>query len=159
MIKTFIILSFISYSSNIVAQYGRDCNIAVIKTINEKYKKLDFKIGKNSKFREHQSSRTGHSTSTLLLGSGKTGTISVNNERINIKCTYINSSSYSLEISIEGETGGLSTNINIFRNQKTNIGEIVQDLKEKSKLKDIKSGYGKTKSKRRNYYQYWVTIR
>lgn len=146
-------------SLTVQAQFGNSCNIAVIKKIDEKYKKTNFKIGKDSRFKEYSSTNIGQSTSTLLLGSGKTGSISINNQKIDIKCTHISNSNYDLEISINGDAGGVSTSISLSRNQQTNIGEIVQDLNDKSKEKDITSGYSKSKSKRKNYYQYFVTIR
>jgi len=159
MISYFPIILFLVTSNFAQAQRRSDCQIEIIKTINEDFKDSKIKIGKNSKYKVYSETKTGYRTSSLLLGEGLTGSITINNEKINIKCKYLNDSSYELTLSIDGESGGLSTNITIYKNQNTNIGEIVEDLKDKSNEKDITSGYNKSKSKRKNYYNYWAKVR
>ncbi len=120
------------------------CNLEVIKTIKSVERNTNISLKKINLIKS-ESSSSYISKSFLILQSGKNGEISVNEDKVNIHCLASSTGNYSLDIELitktENQQSQIKTTIDITKNQKINLANIVEELKVRGNelsLKNVK---------------------
>lgn len=77
-------------------------------------------------------------SSSLILMNGLPGKLRTDQDSLDVVCQVLNSGRMRLTLSLVGETGGISTTLDVVKGQRHSIGDIAQNLKEKSKSFDLR---------------------
>jgi hypothetical protein len=111
----------------------RQCRMTIDMIENQSSKQLALDVD-HKKFKANAINQQKEFTSQqmLILSHEKQGSIQVNNQKTMILCRVL-PNGYEIEISLEGESGGISTALFIKGDQKINLGSIVKDLNLQSK--------------------------
>lgn len=139
--------------SNIVT---KNCRLQVEKVFKGKTENIEASLGLKSNIKNTKTKSGGVSRSSLLLGEGFSGRISVNSTQAFVTCKSVSSSSYSVQVSLNEENSDISTGLYIQRGQKVNIGQVVDNLNNKGKTLDASSGVKLNKSEESLTYDYFL---
>ena len=134
------------------------CNLNIKKSSRKNSVTESLALGKKNNLIKKQSKKNSITNSQLLVDSGRTGTISVDQFRIRIKCINL-IRSYKLEIDLEHNTGGVSTSITIRPGQELDLGSIVDDLNNQGQTISLKEGFKKSKTTSKVQSNYTITIK
>lgn len=116
-----------------------------------------FAVGKRNAINTTNTKSSGRKVSSLLLGVGFSGYITVNNEKAELKCQSVGGAGYRVALSLQGGQNGIGTNLRVRKGQKLNIGDIVNDLKRKRKSIGLPSGVEIEKTKGSQNTTYFLT--
>lgn len=134
-----------------------NCRLKVEKKTSTNSETNSFKLGKKNRYKTTQILSSGTKTSSLLLGVGFSGFISVYDEKVEVFCQNAGLSNYRISLNIEGLNNSLATNLVIQKGQKINIGNIVNDLKNKKKDLGIPAGVNIKKTVGNESIEYFLT--
>lgn len=120
----------------------KHCRIKIIKTGKSKSKTNLYKIGENSTIRQTDKKGESKSVSQLVLGEGLPGELKVDEEDLKVICRSRGKDYYALEIYLKSKikNSQISTAINARRGQKINLGNVVDQLKDKERTLSINEG-------------------
>lgn len=126
----------------------------VTKTVEQKRKA---KLGRRSKLLDKKSNMDNEQISTLLLSSGKTGSLGLDGNFLGVVC-FKKAKSFSVEIFIRGKKGNISTSLSLRPRQEVNIGQIANELNEKDKNIDFNDGLGYERDKFTRKHDYYLSV-
>lgn len=130
-----------------------ECNIEIVESLNKDEVTDEKGIGSRTVLKRSQSNEAQKTTSTMRLGEGRWGTLEMNDNMVNIRC-YKRASRWDIEIRVSSDQGFISTSLEVQSGQQIDLGQTVQDLKEKNRDLSIQSGVlqkDKTGQKTRRY--------
>lgn len=124
------------------------CRLQVEKITKSNLLEDEFSVGSKNRFKRTESKGHQKTTSSLLLTSGVKGSLAVNDQSIEISC-HVYNERYRIEVALTSDAGGISTSVNTRKGGRLNLGQLVEELKNRSKNLDINKGlsYGKKKGK------------
>lgn len=134
------------------------CNIHLKRTSNQQLKKNTFSLGKKNTLKQNQLKNQKTSVSQLLIDSGRTGTIRVDNYRVRVKCQNLGRR-FKLDIELEHSSGGVGTSLTVTSGQEVNLGSIVDELNDKQKILDVKNGLSQTKTSKKVQSHYSISVK
>lgn len=115
-----------------------------------------FSVGQKNKLNSTVTRSSGKKVSNLLLGVGFSGFITVNNERVELICQRAGSTGYRVSVSLQGENNGIGTSLEVRKGQRVNMGEVVNDLKRKSKSVGVPKGVEVEETKGEETIRYFL---
>lgn len=154
--------------TEVVNKEGKTCRLVIHKVGTENKKTRKFKFNKKPGAREETSTKTINERSSLVLTSGKKGSLTFDQQKLEVKCVLIGQSNYDLEFSMtyipkttsaltsNGElvkvsdgkpsnTTEITTSVQLTKGQKLDIGGVVKDLNDKSRTLSLTGiDYSKT---------------
>lgn len=115
-----------------------DCRIDLKTTTKSKVDTSKFKIGEKNIISFAENTNGNVSMMELLLGSGKSGEISIGEETLIIICQLIGSESANLIFSyLEKNKASVNSEVTAKKGEWINVGSILKDLNEKTKISGI----------------------
>lgn len=114
-------------------------------------------VGSKNRLKRTENKSQGVSRSSLVLTSGVAGRIRMNNQEVFVTC-HVFGSRYRVELSLDTQNSGLSTSVNASKGSRINIGEIVENLNDRSRKIDINKGVGYQKGKGQTASTYFLII-
>lgn len=145
--------SFNNLARNVVT---RNCRLQIEKITRGKSNETQASIGKRNNITNTTSSSQGVSRSSMLLGEGYSGTLSINSSLTFITCRNAAPGSYSIQVSLNEQNSSLSTGLVVQKGQKINIGQVVENLNSKSKTLNLSSGVQVNSRKGEILYDYFL---
>lgn len=142
-----------SESSTVVT---KNCRLQIERVMKEEAVENQASVGKRNNLRNTVTKGKSVSKSSLLLGTGFSGSISVNTTLAFITCKNVSSSAYSIQVALDSEDSGISTGLIVQKGQKINIGQVVDDLSKKSQTLDASSGVQLKNKKGSITYDYFL---
>lgn len=134
------------------------CRIEIEKIGNSNSTNDELSVGSKNRLKRTQKRGQRTSKSSLLLTSGVKGTLQVNDQSVYVTC-HVFGSQYRIELALSSDSSSLSTFVNTSKGNRVNIGEMVDDLNNRSKNLDINKGASFTKEKGKSTSTYYLTIR
>ncbi|MCR9205047.1 MAG: hypothetical protein NXH75_10745 [Halobacteriovoraceae bacterium] len=116
-----------------------------------------YAVGKRNTVNKTNTKSSGRKVSSLLLGVGFSGYITVNDEKAELKCQSVGGAGYRVALSVQGGQNGIGTNLQVRKGQKLNIGDIVNDLKRKRKSIGLSKGVEVESTKGSEKTTYFLT--
>ena len=115
------------------------CRLDFKTTKKLKAQKQIVKVGEKNVINESNISRTKVSTTEILLSSGKSGEIEMEFNKLLVTCTLIGDDKADLNISYSAQTNGsgLSTSVQVKKNEWLNVASVTKELDEKNKTLGI----------------------
>ena len=114
-------------------------------------------VGAKNRLKRTENKSQGVSRSSLTLTSGLPGRMRMNDQLVFVTC-HVFGSRYRLELSLDTKNSGLSTSVNISKGSRVNIGQIVENLNNRSRKIDINTGVGFQKDKGQMRSDYFLII-
>jgi len=133
------------------------CRMMVEKTNRSDSTIDEVSAGSKNRLKRTQNTSTGVSRSSLVLTSGIAGRISMNDQQVLVTC-HVFGSSYRVELALESGNSALSTSVNTSKGSRINIGQMVEDLNNRSRNIDINKGIGYQKGKGSSISDYFLII-
>jgi hypothetical protein len=117
----------------------------------------DVSVGSHNKLKNTRSKSNGVSQSSLLLTSGVRGRLRMDDQEVFVTC-HVFGTNYRVELSLDSSNSSLSTSVNTTKGSRLNIGQMVEDLNNRSRNIDIKKGVNYQKQKGRAVSDYFLII-
>lgn len=114
-------------------------------------------VGSKNRLKRTRSKSGGVSRSSLLLTSGVQGRLRMDDQEIFVTC-HVLGSTHRIELSLESGASALSTSVNTSKGMKINIGQMVQDLNNRSRSLDINKGAGIVREKGSTVSDFYLII-
>lgn len=133
------------------------CRMMVEKTSRSNSTVDEVSAGSKNRLKRTQNTSSGVSRSSLVLTSGVAGRLRMNDQEISVTC-HAFGSSYRVELALESGNSALSTSVNTSKGSRINIGQMVEDLNNRSKNLDINKGIGFQKGKGSSVSDYFLII-
>ncbi len=155
--RRFVILKM---SSSRTASRGSECRLKVERVLNSNSKTTKMRLGAKGQFNQVSNQTVGKKTSSLLLSSGRRGSIRYNDEFIGIKCVRGGRNNYEVELFVDNNSGGISTALSLVKGQKIDIGQIIDEKKASSDSVGLNRGVkvGLSRDERKQRFTYFLMI-
>lgn len=114
------------------------------------------RIGSRNSLSQTNTRSSGKRTSQLLLGLGQNGSMRVNDEIVFLSCRGVNGGGYVIGVSIDSESSGLTTTLQVTKGSKVNLGQVVNSLNSRSNTVGIPRGIDKSKRKSNESFDYYL---
>jgi hypothetical protein len=137
---------------------GKECRLKIERTINSKSKTTNFALGQNGQLNQRDFKNKGTRRTSLLLSSGRRGSIRYNDELIGIRCVRGGQDNYQIEIMVDSDQGGVSTATSLRKGQRLNIGQIVDQNRGRSREANLRNGVSISKTKTESKFNYFLMI-
>lgn len=157
-IKSSYVGSGKSYQQTATNHVKANCKILIRKETKGQSTSNDISIQKNGRLSQTVTNSSGGVSSRLLLGTGKKGHIRVNSQRVGLVCTKKGADNYEIDVSLEARSGSVSTSVQVSRGNRINIGQVVEDLNNRSRNLDINRGANFKNTKGQTTHNYYLSI-
>lgn len=141
-----------------VVEKSKNCQMEFIRETKIFEKGLDISTGKKKRLQKTERLMEGREVSKLLLGSGKTGHLMIDNEQIDLTCRVGYRDNFNIVLGLTGKKTNLETSFTLKRNVKKEIGSVVDELRKKRQNFSLK-GISHQKSKSKTLYNYYLIMR
>lgn len=152
----------LSFSSNgQSASTLSSCNVKFQIQDKSKINKNKLNLGRSTKIEEINSLGQNNEIRSLKVSSSLDSQINVNGKILFLNCTPL-TNSFRVVLSLKSlnniHSSGISTTVNISKNQKINIGSIAKELNKKQNNKNITSGISISKVEGKITKDYYIWI-
>jgi hypothetical protein len=134
------------------------CNINVRRTGSNTNTINSFSIGRKNNLRKNESSSQRITNSQLLIDSGRSGSIQVDQYRIKVTCINL-IRRFKLDIELEHMNGGVNTSVTVVPGQELDLGSIVDDINNKNKSLSLSKGIKKSHTLGKVQSKYSITVK
>lgn len=115
--------------------------------------------GRRIKAKDNFDHSKGSSISSLVVSSGRRGTLSLDGNEIQVSC-IARGNSFDLDFYLQKSPGNfVSSSITVQKNQKVNIGGVVKDLEAKGRKLSIKPSVDLNKNSGKKRMDYFISVR
>jgi hypothetical protein len=146
-----------SLGNNNAQPITANCRLKIERVSQGKSQVNRTRLGSRNSVTQTNSSLNGVRTSNVVLGLGFSGSIRVNEEQVSLTCKSIINGGYLVSVSIDSESSGLVTTLQVYRGKKVNLGQVVNTLNSKTNTIGIPSGLDNSKSKSKETFDYFLT--
>ncbi len=153
-----LLCSLIFFAFTAYAQVGGMCSIQLTKEQTTQQRTKTYQLGRKLKAKQSEKQENGTESSMILLSSGRSGTIVVDQTELIITC-YKRQMNYEIEIDLKGSKDGISTSLVMNKGSRINIGEIAKNLINQDKNISLNSGIKKVKTKKESITKYYLEIK
>lgn len=145
-------------SGSMAAASKVECNIEIVESMNKDEVADEKGLGSRTVLKRSQSNAVQKTTSTMRLGEGRWGSLEMNDSMVNIRC-YKRANRWDIELRVSSDQGFISTSLEVQSGQQIDLGQTVQDLKEKNRDLSIQSGVLQKDKTGQKVRRYSATIR
>lgn len=156
--KTALLCTLMFFNLLAYSQVGETCSILLTKIQSNQEKGKTYQLGKKLKARHSDKKESSTESSMILLSSGRSGTIIVDETELTVTC-YKRQMNYEIEIDLKGSKTGISTSLVMNRGSRVNIGEIAKDLVNQDQNVSINAGIEKSNSQKESKTHYYLEIK
>lgn len=144
-------------SFNLPNTAAENCRISIKEKTVGNSKRDDFSLGRKSGVSRREEKFESTNESQLLIDSGSSGHINVDNLRVKLTCVKA-SGRFLMKVQLEHGRGGVSTSLTVTPGQEVNIGEVVRNLKNKNNSLSLNKGIENSRTKGQSRSTYTMTV-
>ena len=133
-----------------------NCRLAVEKEVSGSNEVTTAAIGQRNRLNQQTSRTSGKSVSSLVLGMGSSGVVSVNGQRVELECLQSGAAGLKIKVSLVGPRQEIATQLVVNKGVRTNLGSVVEDLNRQSRSAGFPSGVSVSKSSGSLTYDYYL---
>jgi len=122
------------------------CNLSIVEEKQASENVKEFSMGENSKLSETVTKSTGGRKSSLLLGVGSQGSITVNDTRVELTCLKAGAR-YNVRVNLAGLNSAIATQVQVMKGARVNLGSVVEDLNSRTRETGLNKGLKLQKKK------------
>lgn len=147
-----------SYSnSNVVP--GQNCKIEII-TEEQMTKKTKIRrIGGKLILKDLMNNSGKTNRSTIIVSAGHLAYIDVNDQSVGVSCNPMGKTQVVLKVNLQSSAQKISTNVNVRRGERFNLGSVVEDLNSKNRGISLNTGLSKRKVKGHKTSKYFLIVK
>lgn len=140
---------------------NKKCKIEVLKKGKGKQNRDSFSFSRKGNIRSEQSRDSQVVRSYLLLNEGRSGSIEVDGESVDLTCFSRGGDRFEITLTIKSKRShnSLSSSITVVVGERVNIGSIVEDLKDRDRTIGLQEGLKYSRKKKQLNYLYFLTVK
>lgn len=137
---------------------GSDCKIKfeVIKSSDRT--KNSANIGRKSGVSATKEINEQSKVMNMLIGKGLDALLRAGNDFLRVKCIYSSGANTKVSLFLDGQDDSISTALDLNQGRRTNIGSVIQDLKNKARTINSRNGIDISNTVGESQTQYYLSV-